>query len=36
MSPHTHVGAIRFDATLSTIDKWTILRLPDKASKLLA
>jgi hypothetical protein len=36
MSPHAHVGAIRFDATLSTIDKWTILRLPEKASKVLA
>ena len=23
---------IRFDATLHTIDKWTILRLPEKAS----
>ncbi|HSP08787.1 MAG TPA: YdeI/OmpD-associated family protein [Candidatus Dormibacteraeota bacterium] len=24
---------VRFDAKLSTIDKWTILRLPEKASK---
>src|ERR1700730_1549408 len=24
---------IRFNATLSTIDKWTILRLPEKASE---
>jgi len=35
MSAHSHVGAIRFDATLSTIGKWTILRLPEKASKVL-
>jgi hypothetical protein len=26
------VPTIRFDATLSTIDKWTVLRLPEKAS----
>jgi hypothetical protein len=26
------VPTIRFDATLSTIDKWTILRLPERAS----
>jgi len=35
MSPHTRVGAIRFDATLSTIDTSTILRVPEKASKML-
>jgi hypothetical protein len=32
MSQRTGVPAIRFDATLYTIDKWTILRLPEKAS----
>ena len=35
MSPHTRVGTIRFAATLSTIDTSTILRLPEKASKVL-
>src|SRR5207302_7646306 len=32
MSQRTGVPTIRFDATLHTIDKWTILRLPEKAS----
>jgi hypothetical protein len=32
MSQRTGVPAVRFDATLYTIDKWTILRLPEKAS----
>jgi Domain of unknown function (DUF1905)/Bacteriocin-protection, YdeI or OmpD-Associated len=32
MSQHTGVPTIRFDATLDTIDKWAILRLPEKAS----
>jgi hypothetical protein len=32
MSQRTGVQTIRFDATLSTIDRRTILRLPDKAS----
>ena len=32
MSQRTAVPTIRFDATLYTIDKWTILRLPEKAS----
>src|SRR5947209_2261109 len=32
MSQGTGVSRIRFDATLYTIDKWTILRLPEKAS----
>jgi hypothetical protein len=32
MSQRTGVPTIRFDATLYTIDKSTILRLPDKAS----
>jgi hypothetical protein len=32
MSQRTAVSTIRFDATLYTIDKWTILRLPEKAS----
>jgi hypothetical protein len=32
MSQRTGVPTIRFDATLDTIDKWTILRLPEKAS----
>jgi hypothetical protein len=32
MSQRTSVPTIRFDATLYTIDKWTILRLPEKAS----
>ena len=33
MSQRTGVPTIRFDATLYTIDKWTILRLPEKASR---
>ena len=33
MSQRTGVPTIRFDATLSTIDKRTILRLPEKASR---
>jgi hypothetical protein len=33
MSQHTGVPTIRFDATLYTIDEWTILRLPGKASE---
>src|SRR6202035_5209061 len=33
MSQRTGVPTIRFDATLSTIDKRTILRLPEKASE---
>src|SRR5882762_6797318 len=32
MSQPTGVPTIRFDATLYTIDEWTILRLPEKAS----
>ena len=32
MSQRTAVPTVRFDATLYTIDKWTILRLPEKAS----
>ena len=35
MSPRTQVATIRFDATLSTIDRWTILRLPENASRAL-
>jgi hypothetical protein len=33
MSQRTGVPAIRFDATLYTLDKWTVLRLPEKASE---
>jgi hypothetical protein len=33
MSQRTGVPTIRFDATLYTIDKWTILHLPEKASR---
>jgi hypothetical protein len=33
MSQRTAVPAIRFDATLDTIEKSTILRLPEKASR---
>ena len=33
MSQRTRVPTIRFDATLYTIDNWTILRLPEKASQ---
>src|ERR1700682_3743278 len=32
VSQRTGVPTIRFDATLHTIDKWTILRIPEKAS----
>lgn len=32
MSQRNGTPTIRFDATLDTIDKWTILRLPEKAS----
>ena len=32
MTRRTGTPIIRFDATLSTIDKWTIVRLPEKAS----
>src|SRR4029453_6404060 len=32
MSQRTGVPTVRFDATLYTIGKWTILRLPEKAS----
>src|SRR5258708_9428553 len=33
MSQRTGAPTIRFDAALYTIDKWTILRLPEKASR---
>ena len=33
MNRRTGVSAIRFEATLNTIDKWTIVRLPEKASE---
>src|ERR1700692_3287575 len=33
MSERTRVPTIRFDAQLSTIDRSTILRLPEKASR---
>ena len=32
LTQRTGVPTIRFDATLYTIDKWTVLRLPEKAS----
>src|ERR1700720_2684850 len=32
MSQRAEMSTIRFDATLYTIDSWTILRLPEKAS----
>jgi len=32
MAQRTEVPAIRFDATLHKMDKWTIVRLPEKAS----
>jgi hypothetical protein len=32
MGQRSGAAPIRFDATLSTIDKWTILRMPEKAS----
>ena len=33
MTERTGVSTIRFDARLYTIDKWTVLRLPEKASE---
>src|SRR5262252_3654387 len=33
MSQRNGVPTIRFDATLYTIDEWTILRLPEEASE---
>jgi Domain of unknown function (DUF1905)/Bacteriocin-protection, YdeI or OmpD-Associated len=33
MAQRTRVSTIRFEATLHTIDKWAILRLPEKASE---
>ncbi len=33
MTRRTGVSAIRFEATLHAIDKWTIVRLPEKASE---
>jgi uncharacterized protein DUF1905/bacteriocin resistance YdeI/OmpD-like protein len=33
VSPRKEVTTIRFDATLQTIDGWTILRLPEQASE---
>ncbi len=33
MTQRTGTPTIRFDATLHTIDNWTILRLPEKASR---
>jgi hypothetical protein len=33
MTRRTGVSAIRFDATLYTIGKWTVLRLPEKKSE---
>jgi hypothetical protein len=33
MTRRTGVSTIRFEATLHTIDKWTMLRLPEKASE---
>jgi hypothetical protein len=33
MNQRSGAPAIRFDATLNTIDNWTILRLPQKASR---
>ena len=33
MNRRAGVSAIRFEATLHTIDKWTIVRLPEKASE---
>src|SRR5438046_8381896 len=32
MKQHTAAPTIRFDAALQTIDTWTLLRLPEKAS----
>src|ERR1700755_175537 len=33
MIRRTGASAIRFEASLHTIDKWTIVRLPEKASE---
>jgi hypothetical protein len=33
MSQRTEVPTIRFEATLYTVDEWTLLRLPDDASE---
>jgi hypothetical protein len=33
MTPRTGASAIHFEATLHTIGKWTIVRLPEKASE---
>ncbi len=33
MSQRTKIPTIRFDATLDTIDEWTILRLPENANE---
>ena len=33
MTQRSGVSTIRFEATLDTIDKWTVLRVPEKASK---
>src|SRR2546429_2512635 len=33
MKQHTAAPTIRFDAALQTIDKWTLLRLPERASR---
>jgi len=33
MSQRTEAPTIRFDARLETIDRWTIVRLPEKASR---
>src|ERR1700750_2936629 len=33
MNRRTGVSVIRFEATLHTLDKWTIVRLPEKASE---
>ena len=32
MTQRSEVSTIRFEATLYTIDKWTVLRVPEKAS----
>jgi hypothetical protein len=33
MNQHTGIPTLRFDATLYTVDEWTLLRLPENASK---
>src|SRR5947209_12722080 len=33
MNQHTGTSTVRFDATLDTIDEWTIVRLPKTASE---